>query len=79
MLKTLIVEDNRIFQEAFKKGLLDYFPSMAIEEAANGEEALQKIKADSPDLSPFAGSQWPSTHPKGKKRLPGYQRRHSDR
>jgi DNA-binding NarL/FixJ family response regulator len=50
MLRVLIVEDNRIFREAFKKGLLDYFPSMVIEEAANGEEALQKIKEGLPGL-----------------------------
>jgi DNA-binding NarL/FixJ family response regulator len=50
MLRILIVEDNRIFREAFKKGLLDYFPSLVIEEAANGEEALQKIKEGFPAL-----------------------------
>jgi DNA-binding NarL/FixJ family response regulator len=50
MLKVLIVEDNRIFREAFKKGLLDYFPSMVVEEAGNGEEALQKIKESLPAL-----------------------------
>ncbi len=50
MLRVLIVEDNRIFREAFKKGLLDYFPSMVIEEAANSDEALQKIKGGPPDL-----------------------------
>jgi DNA-binding NarL/FixJ family response regulator len=50
MLKVLIVEDNRIFREAFKKGLLDYFQSMVIEEAANSDDALQKIKGGPPDL-----------------------------
>jgi YesN/AraC family two-component response regulator len=50
MLRVLIVEDNRIFREALKKGLLDYFPSMVIEEAANGDEALQKIKGGPPHL-----------------------------
>ena len=50
MLRVLIVEDNRIFREAFKKGLLDCFPSMVIEEAANGDEALQKIKGGPPRL-----------------------------
>ena len=50
MLNVLIVEDNRIFREAFQKGLVDYFPSMVIEEAANGDEALQKIKESRPDL-----------------------------
>ena len=50
MLRVLIVEDNRIFREAFKKSLFDYFPSMVIEEAANSDEALQKIKGGPPDL-----------------------------
>jgi DNA-binding NarL/FixJ family response regulator len=50
MLRVLIVEDNRIFREAFKKGLLDYFPFMVIEEAASSDGALQKIKEDRPQL-----------------------------
>jgi DNA-binding NarL/FixJ family response regulator len=50
MLKVLIVEDNRIFREAFKKGLLDFFPSMVIQEAGNAEDALQKIKGGPPHL-----------------------------
>ncbi len=50
MLRVLIVEDNRIFREAFKKGLLDYFPSVVIEEATSGEEAFQKIKEGLPNL-----------------------------
>ena len=50
MLRVLIVEDNRIFLEAFKKGLVDYFPSMAIEEAGNADEALEKIKGSPPHL-----------------------------
>jgi DNA-binding NarL/FixJ family response regulator len=50
MVRVLIVEDNRNFREAFKKSLGDYFPSMVIEEAGNGEEALQKIDRISPHL-----------------------------
>jgi DNA-binding NarL/FixJ family response regulator len=50
MLRVLIVEDNRIFREALKKRLDDYFPSMAVEEAATGDEALQKIVGTSPHL-----------------------------
>jgi len=50
MLRVLIVEDNRIFREAFKKGLVDYFPSMVIDEAGNADEALQKIEGGPPDL-----------------------------
>jgi len=50
MLRVLIVEDNHIFRESFKESLHDRFPSMVIEEAANGEEALQKINETLPDL-----------------------------
>ena len=50
MLRVLIVEDNRIFREAFKKGLVDCFPSMVIEEAGNADEALKKIRGGPPDL-----------------------------
>ena len=50
MLRVLIVEDNRIFREAFKKRLDDYFPSIVVEEVASGDEALQKINTASPGL-----------------------------
>lgn len=50
MVKVLIVEDNRNFREAFKKSLADYFPSMVIEEAGDGKEALQKASETSPHL-----------------------------
>jgi DNA-binding NarL/FixJ family response regulator len=50
MLRTLIVEDNKIFREAFKKGLVDCYPSMVIEEAGNADEVLQKIKGGPPHL-----------------------------
>ena len=50
MLRILIVEDNKIFREAIKKRLEDDFPSMVVEEATNGEEALQKINRASPHL-----------------------------
>jgi DNA-binding NarL/FixJ family response regulator len=50
MLRVLIVEDNRIFREAFKKRLDDHFPSIVVEEVGNGDEALQKINKASPGL-----------------------------
>jgi two-component system response regulator YesN len=50
MLRVLIVEDNQIFREAFKARLNDHFPSMVIEEASNGDEALQKVGEAPPDL-----------------------------
>ncbi len=50
MLRVLIVEDNKIFREALKKRLDDNFQSVVVEEAANSEEALQKIIGGSPHL-----------------------------
>jgi DNA-binding NarL/FixJ family response regulator len=50
MLRILIVEDNRIFREAFKKRLDDHFPSIVVEEVGTGDEALQKINTASPGL-----------------------------
>ena len=50
MLRVLIVENNRVFREAFKSDLCGHFPSMVIEEGANSEEALQKIDGTPPQL-----------------------------
>ena len=50
MLRLLIIEDNQNFREAFKTVLRDRLPSLVIEEAGNGEEALQRIKETTPDL-----------------------------
>jgi two-component system response regulator YesN len=50
MLRVLIVEDNPIFLEAFKTALQERLPFVVIEEAGNGEEALQRIKKTPPDL-----------------------------
>jgi DNA-binding NarL/FixJ family response regulator len=50
MLKVLLVEDNRIYREAFKQSLCQHFPSFTVEEAGNGEEALQRITGISPHL-----------------------------
>lgn len=50
MFKTLIVEDNIRFRQSLKWLLCNRFPSMAVEEAGDGEEALRKIDALVPDL-----------------------------
>jgi two-component system response regulator YesN len=50
MLRALIVEDNPHFREIFKMAFHHKFPSCTIEEAGNGEEALQIISGMSPDL-----------------------------
>ena len=50
MLRVLLVEDNRVYREAFKENLCRRFPTLLIDEAENGEEALQKINATPPHL-----------------------------
>ena len=50
MLRVLIVEDNRFFRKAFKAALQERLPSVVIEEAGNGEEALERITGAPPDL-----------------------------
>lgn len=48
--KTLIVEDNVSFRQTLLEILAARFPFMSIEEAGEGEEALQKINLLVPDL-----------------------------
>jgi len=50
MCKTLIVEDNVTFRHSFKELLGARFPSMAVQEAGDGEEALRQIDALVPDI-----------------------------
>jgi len=50
MFKTMLIEDNSPFRSVFKEGLKSRFPSMAITEAADSEDALNKIGAVPPDL-----------------------------
>lgn len=49
-LRTLIVEDNSLFRQTLKESLQMSFPGIAIDEAANGAEALQRVNASLPDL-----------------------------
>ena len=49
MKRILIVEDNGYFLQFIKETLHSRIPSIEIFEAANGEEAFQKIKAVPPD------------------------------
>jgi CheY-like chemotaxis protein len=49
MKRILIVEDNAFFLQFLKETLHSRFPSIDILEAANGGEALQKIKTLPPD------------------------------
>ena len=49
-LKTLIVENNASFRGMLKENLLTRFPSMVIQEAEEGKEALQRVDALQPEL-----------------------------
>ena len=49
MKRILIVEDNAFFLQFLKETLHARFPPTDIVEAANGEEALQKIRTLPPD------------------------------
>lgn len=50
MFKTLIVEDNSTFRRIVKGILLSRFPFIEVEEAGDGEEALQKVSDSFPNL-----------------------------
>ena len=50
MLRVLLIEDNRSYRESFKEHLCDHHPTILIEEAENGEEALEKINEAPPHL-----------------------------
>jgi len=50
MVKALVVEDSVFFRQSLRDLLNNRFPSMVIEEAADGEEALQKVDVFVPDL-----------------------------
>jgi DNA-binding NarL/FixJ family response regulator len=50
VLKTLIVEDNRLNRETLKGLLTRHFSSTIVEEASDGKEAIQKVESFQPDL-----------------------------
>ena len=50
MLKALIVEDNAAFRQSLREMLSERFPTMVVDEAGNGEEAMQKVEASPPNL-----------------------------
>jgi two-component system, response regulator YesN len=50
MRRALILEDEHFFRKAFKASLQERVPSVVIEEAGSGEEALQRINGTPPDL-----------------------------
>ena len=44
------MEDNHVYRREFKESLCRHFPFIAVEEATNAEEALQKINGNPPPL-----------------------------
>ena len=48
--RILIVEDNALFRQTLRESLRMPFPTIAIDEAADGGEALQKVDGFLPDL-----------------------------
>lgn len=50
MVRILIVEDNASFRQSLKEILHLQFPSIVIEEAAEGKEALRKVNTFLPEL-----------------------------
>ncbi len=48
--RALIVEDNDMFRETIKEILQTLFPSVAVDEATRGTEALQKVDMHHPEL-----------------------------
>ena len=49
-LKTLIVDDNASFRGIIRDTLNALFPSMAIQEASEGSEAIQKVASFQPQV-----------------------------
>jgi DNA-binding NarL/FixJ family response regulator len=50
MFKILIVDPNDPFRRSLKKVLMSRFPFVDIQEAADGDEGMQKLEAHHPDL-----------------------------
>jgi YesN/AraC family two-component response regulator len=50
MIKVLIVEDHRFTREVLKESLMSRNSLVALEEAANGREAMDKVESFQPDL-----------------------------
>lgn len=50
MPTVLIVEDNEFYRTSFREILRMYLPWVSIEESADGEEAMQRIVSERPDI-----------------------------
>ncbi len=42
-MQVLIVDEHRLFRETFREELLNHLPYISIQEAINGQEAIEKI------------------------------------
>jgi DNA-binding NarL/FixJ family response regulator len=49
-IRTLIVEDNASYREMIRDSLNTLFPSIVIQEASDGNEAIQKVDVFQPQL-----------------------------
>ncbi len=49
-LRLLIVEDNNLFRKTLRESLEASYPEMAINEAADGVEAMKRVNGFAPDL-----------------------------
>ena len=50
MKRVLLVEDNALFRQSFRKLLEGRYPSLEITEASDGNKAMEKVDASSFDL-----------------------------
>ncbi len=50
MAKVFVVDDSRVSRMLSRQFILDQRPDWTVEEAASGEEALEKVVAVNPDL-----------------------------
>lgn len=50
MFSVLIIESNEFFRESFTGVLRNYMPAVAIEEMGDGNEAIEKIDRNVPDI-----------------------------
>ena len=49
-MRVLLVEENLVFREAFRRELLRHFPFILLQEAKDGGEAMEKIQRMPPSL-----------------------------
>lgn len=50
MVCILLVEDNPVFRDTIKNTLFSKYPELEVREAADGEEAMEKVGSPHPEL-----------------------------